>query len=61
MDWSAELKHIAKQRRETNLQEMQDNLNINDKATPSKKEYRRNIKHRPRSAIEWEELEGEEW
>jgi hypothetical protein len=57
MDWSAELKHLAKQRREMKLQDMRDGLSMADRTIPSGKEYRRNMKYRPRSAYDWEELE----
>lgn len=57
MDWSEELKNVAKQRRELKLQSVRIGLGMEDRLNPTGKEYRRNIKHKPRSAYEWEELE----
>jgi hypothetical protein len=55
----AELKELARQRREKKLIDMQDGLMFGDRIIPSGKEYRRNLKHKPRSAYDWEELEDE--
>lgn len=57
MDRAEDLKHLARQRREKKLQDMADGMNWYDRTVPSGKEYRRNIKHRPRTAYDWEELE----
>jgi hypothetical protein len=57
MDGSEDLKHYARQRREMKLRDMADGLAWGDRIIPSEKLYRRNMKHRPRFAFEWEELE----
>lgn len=57
MDRSEDLKHLARQRREKKLHDMKDGFSWHDRTVPSGKEYRRNFKHRPREAYEWEELE----
>lgn len=58
MDRAAELKHLARQRREMKLRDMADGLSLHDRTIPSGKEYRRNMKYRPQTPDEWEELEG---
>jgi hypothetical protein len=57
MDRAAELKHLARQRREMKLQDMRDNVSYADRVIPSMKKYSRKPKHRPQNAFEWEELE----
>jgi hypothetical protein len=57
VDRAAELKHLAFQRRTMKLQDMQDGLSWGDRVIPSGKQYSRNLKHRPRFAHQWEELE----
>lgn len=44
-------------RRQKKLLDMKDGLDFADRVIPSGKEYRRTIKHRPRTAYDWEELE----
>jgi len=58
MDRAAELKILARQRREKKLRDMQDGLAWGDRTIPSGSKYSRSMKHRPQTADEWEELEG---
>ena len=59
MDRAAELKHLARQRREMKLQDMKDGLSHADRIIPSGKKYARKPKYRPQTADEWEELEDQ--
>ena len=52
-----DLKALARQRREKKLIDMRDGLNLGDRTIPSGKQYKRNIKHRPQTASEWERVE----
>ena len=54
---SDDLKELARQRREMRLRDMQDGLDFGTRWVPPKSQYKRNLKHRPQSVDDWEELE----
>ena len=50
-------KHHARQRRLKKLQDMRDNISYADRIVPSGTQYKRSMKHKPRTPYEWEEME----
>lgn len=53
-----DFKTLARQRREMKLRTMEDGVSWADRTIPSKTQYKRSLKHRPRTPFEWEELEN---
>ncbi len=47
----------ARARRQRKLQDLADGVSFADRIIPSKNEYKRAMKHRPRTPYDWEELE----
>ena len=58
MDGTADLKILARQRREMKLRDMRDGLAWGDRTIPSGSKYSRTTKYRPQTPDEWEEMEG---
>jgi hypothetical protein len=54
---SADLKIIAEQRRQRRLVDVRDGLDYGTRWIPPKSQYKRNVKHRPQTVDDWEELE----
>lgn len=50
-------KILARLRREQQLKAMQDGHDFRTKTIGSRKQYRRNLKHKPQNASEWERVE----
>jgi hypothetical protein len=48
----------ARARREKALRDLKDGVSWADRQVPSGLEYKRSIKHRPRTPYDWEELEA---
>lgn len=52
-----DFKELARQRRAKKLQDMEDGLDYSTRWIPPKSTYRRNVKYRPQTVDDWEELE----
>ena len=50
-------KILARLRRESQIKAMQDGYDYQTRIVPSKKQYRRTLKHKPQTASEWEKVE----